>query len=174
MFCGYSSHVSSTKEDRISPLWNDQGCTPPFSCFSTCTMIDTATRRRYNTTMLQDGITRQRYKALLRYETSVLVTGGESSTCQLTQRRHRRGWTSHLIPFPSRRAASHSSYRSSEQRERQDRLFRPTGKTPLVLLPSMPLSLHYGYTMSHRRRQALNFLEKGKCSTFLRKERIWR
>jgi hypothetical protein len=63
---------------------------------------------------------------------------------------------------------------SDKQRERQVRLFRLTGKTLLVLLLSMPLSLHYGYTMSRRRRQALNVLEKGKCSTFLRKERIWR
>ncbi len=40
---------------------------------------------------------------------------------------------------------------SDEQRERQDRLFRLTGKTSLVLLPSMPIALHYGYTMSYAR-----------------------
>jgi hypothetical protein len=40
MFWVRSSHVSSTKEDRISPLWNDQVCTPPFICFSACTMIE--------------------------------------------------------------------------------------------------------------------------------------
>jgi hypothetical protein len=63
---------------------------------------------------------------------------------------------------------------SDEQRERPDRLIRLTGKTPLVLLPSLPDSLHNGYTMSCERRQALNFLVGQESVTILRKESIWR
>jgi hypothetical protein len=64
MFCGCSSHVSSTKEDRISPLWNDQVCMPPFSYFSACTMIENATIVNY-TTILQNDAT------LFPYDTGV-------------------------------------------------------------------------------------------------------
>ena len=79
-----------------------------------------------------------------------------------------------LIPFslPASSFAQHLP--SDDQRERQDRPFRLTGKTLLVLFLPMPIILYHGYTMSRRRRQALNFLEKGECNTFLRKESIWR
>jgi hypothetical protein len=55
---------------------------------------------------------------------------------------------------------------------RPDRLIRLTGKTPLVLLPSMPDSLYQLCTMNCGRRQALSFLAGRERVTFLRKEGI--
>jgi hypothetical protein len=79
-----------------------------------------------------------------------------------------------LIPFSLPASSFAQQLPSDEQRERQDRPFRLTGQTLLVLFPSTPIVLYRLCTMTRGRRQALNFLEKGECNTFLRKESIWR
>ena len=132
---------------------------PPFICFSACTMIENATIRYYIMTL-------QYYPTIL---TKVLVTGGEPSSCKLTQRRHSRGWT-HTSSFSLPASSLTNKPPSVEQRGRQDRLFRLTGKTPLVLLPSMPDSLYQLCTMNCGRRQALNFLAGRERVTLLRKD----
>src|SRR5260370_30033813 len=81
-----------------------------------------------------------------------------------------------FIPHPFSLPASSLTSKppSDEQRERPDRLIRLTGKTPLVLLPSIPDSLHLICTMNCGRRQALSFLVGRERVTILRNERIWR
>src|SRR6266566_2967943 len=101
------------------------------------------------------------------------MTGGEPSSCKLTQRRLSRGWT-HTSSFSLPASSLTNKPPSDEQRERPDRLFRLTGKTPLVLLPSMPDSLYQLCTMNCGRRQALSFLVWRERVTILRKEGIWR
>ena len=61
-----------------------------------------------------------------------------------------------FIPHPFSLAASSSTKQppSDELRERQDRLIKLTGKTPLVLLPSTLISLHTLCTMNCMIRQA--------------------
>ena len=145
-------------------------CLPPFIYFSHKYDERNATKRHYKTT-LQGSV-----RILRCHNTSrmVLLTGGESSSCKLAQRRHSRGWTSYLIPFPLPASSFAQQLPSDELRERQDRPFRLTGKTLLVLFPSTPIALYQLCTMPYGRRQALNVLEKGEWNTFWRKERIWR
>ncbi len=80
---------------------------------------------------------------------------------------------SYLILFPpGEQFDKQTTQRRAEGR--QDRLFRLTGKTLLVLLPSIPDSLHQICTMNCGRRQALTFLVGRERVTILRKEGIWR
>ena len=80
---------------------------------------------------------------------------------------------SYLILFPpGEQFDKQTTQRRAEGR--QDRLFKLTGKTPLVLLPSMPDSLHHICTMNCGRRQALSFLAGRERVTILRKDSIWR
>ena len=157
--------MSSTKEDGISPLWNDQVCVPPFSCFSACTMIENvtydATIEHYNT-LLQYGVTIQYYNTTLRYDPTRLTHRPCDWRRAIFLQADPASAQSRLdfIPHPFSLSASSFTKQlpSDEQRERQDRLFRLTGKTPLVLLLTKPISLHNWYTMSCGRRQALIFL----------------
>jgi len=69
------------------------------------------------------------------------VTGGEPSCWKIAQCRPVEGGL-HPSSFSLSASGTAKQPPSDEQRERQDYLFGLTGKTPLVLLPSMPNSLH--------------------------------
>ena len=169
--------MSSTKEDGISPLWSDQVCAPPFICFSACTMIENVTIQCYSMT-LQYVATIWRYNTTLQYDPTKLTYHPCDWRRAIFLQADPASAQSRLdfIPHPFSLSASSFTKQlpSDEQRERQDRLFRPTGKTPLVLLPSMPISLYQLCTMTNGRRQALNFLVGRERVTILRKQSIWR
>src|SRR6266699_1361613 len=98
------------------------------------------------------------------------MTGGEPSSCKLTQRRLSRGWT-HTSSFSLPASSLTNKPPSDEQRERPDRLFRLTGKTPLVLLPSMPFSTHNMYHELREKTSPLFPRRTRTCHSFA--ERVY-
>jgi hypothetical protein len=71
-FLFFTTLIARVQHERRlkKPLVMNLVCTPPFMCFSFHTIIDTATRRRYDATMLHDGI--QDKATNLCYETNQL------------------------------------------------------------------------------------------------------
>ena len=138
-----------------------------FRCFSACTMIENVT---YDATI-------EHYNTLLQYDATKLThrpcDWRRAIFLQADPASAQSRLDSYLILFPpGEQFDKQTTQRRAEGR--QDRLIRLTGKTLLVLLPSMPDSLYQLCTMNCGRRQGLNFLAGRERVTILRYEGIWR
>src|SRR6516225_9217526 len=110
-------------------------------CFSPHTMHTNATRR-HDKTMLPKSAT-IRNKCPCDWRRAIFSQASPASA------QSRLDFTPHPFYPPGEQLRTITTQRGTEGMAGSP--LQADRKTLLVLLPSMPLTLHYGYTMSHRR-----------------------